>query len=32
VKLRPEHDVDAKALKKLIEIAYTDMKGRLKEE
>jgi hypothetical protein len=28
VKLRPEGDVDATALTKLIEIAYTDMKGR----
>ena len=32
VKLRPGHDVDAKALMKLIETAYTDMKGRLKAE
>ena len=32
VKLRPESDVDAKALMKLIETAYTDMKGRLKAE
>ena len=32
VKLRPESDVDATALTKLIEIAYTDMKGRLKAE
>ncbi len=32
VKLRPEHDVDAKALTKLIETAYTDMKERLKAE
>jgi hypothetical protein len=32
VKLRPEHDVDAKALMKLIETAYADMKGRLKAE
>ncbi len=32
VKLRPERDVDAGALKKLIETAYTDMKGRLKAE
>ncbi len=30
VKLRPEIDVDATALMKLIETAYTDMKGRLK--
>jgi hypothetical protein len=30
VKLRPEHDVDAVALTKLIEIADTDIKGRLK--
>jgi hypothetical protein len=30
VKLRPERDVNATALRKLIEIAYTDMKGRLK--
>ena len=29
VKLRPEHDVDAVALTKLIETAYTDMQGRL---
>jgi hypothetical protein len=28
VKLRPEHDVDARALIKLIETAYADMKGR----
>jgi hypothetical protein len=28
VKLRPERDVDATALMKLIETAYTDMKGR----
>ena len=32
VKLRPQRDVDARALMKLIEIAYTDMKGRLKAE
>ncbi len=32
VKLRPERDVDATALRKLIETAYTDMKGRLKAE
>ena len=31
VKLRPESDVDATVLMKLIETAYTDMKGRLKE-
>jgi hypothetical protein len=30
VKLRPERDVDALALMKLIETAYTDIKGRLK--
>ena len=30
VKLRPESDVDAAVLRKLIETAYTDMKGRLK--
>ena len=30
VKLRPERDVDAAALTKLIETAYTDMKRRLK--
>jgi hypothetical protein len=29
VKLRPERDVDAVALMKLIETAYTDIKGRL---
>jgi hypothetical protein len=29
VKLRPERDVNATALKKLIETAYFDMKGRL---
>ena len=29
VKLRPERDVDAAALRKLIETAYTDMQGRL---
>jgi hypothetical protein len=29
VKLRPERDVDATALRKLIETAYWDMKGRL---
>ena len=32
VKLRPEREVDATALMKLIETAYTDMKGRLKAE
>jgi hypothetical protein len=32
VKLRPESDVDATALTRLIETAYTDMKGRLKVE
>jgi hypothetical protein len=32
VKLRPERDVDATALMKLIETAYTDMKGRLEAE
>ena len=32
VKLRPQCDVDARALMKLIETAYTDMKGRLKAE
>ncbi len=32
VKLRPEHDVDATALTKLIETAYTDIKERLKAE
>ena len=30
VKLRPDCDVNATALMKLIETAYTDMKGRLK--
>lgn len=30
VKLRPEHEVDARALKHLIEAAYVDMKSRLK--
>src|SRR5688572_17022455 len=30
VKLRPDRDVDATALRRLIETAYTDMKGRLK--
>jgi hypothetical protein len=28
VKLMPQHDVDARALTKLIETAYADMKGR----
>ena len=32
VKLRPERDVDANALMKLIETAYTDIKGRTKLE
>jgi hypothetical protein len=32
VKLRPEADVDATALIRLIETAYVDMKGRLKEK
>jgi hypothetical protein len=32
VKLRPEYDVNATALRKLIEVAYTDMTERLKEE
>ncbi len=32
VKLRSERDDDATALMKLIETAYTDMKGRLKAE
>jgi hypothetical protein len=32
VKLRPERDVDATALMRLIETAYTDMKRRLKVE
>ncbi len=32
VKLRPDCDVDATALKQLIETAYTDMKERLKAE
>ncbi len=32
VKLRPERDVDATALTKLVETAYTDMKGRLEAE
>ena len=32
VKLRPDRDVDTAALMKLIETAYTDMKGRLNAE
>jgi hypothetical protein len=32
VKLRPGQDVDAAALLRLIETAYTDMRGRLKAE
>lgn len=32
VKLRPEHDVDATALKKLIATAYRDMRERLQAE
>jgi hypothetical protein len=32
VKLRPDSDVDATALRKLIETAYADMKGRLEAE
>ena len=32
VKVRPERDVGAAALLKLIETAYTDMNGRLKAE
>src|SRR5262245_38721912 len=32
VKLRPESDVDAPALMKLIETAYTDMKSRLQSK
>lgn len=32
VKLRPERDVDAKALLRVIETAYSDMKRRLKAE
>ena len=32
VKIRPERDVDAPALMKLIETAYLDMKERLKAE
>jgi hypothetical protein len=29
VKLSPDREVDAKALMKLVDTAYTDMKGRL---
>ena len=32
VKLRPESKVDARALMKLVETAYADMKGRLEAE
>ncbi len=32
VKLRPELDIDATALMRLIKTAYIDMKGRLKAE
>ena len=32
VKLRPESDVDAAALIKLIDAAYTDMKGRIEAD
>lgn len=32
VKLKPEHEVDTAALRDLIEIAYTDMKRRVKAE
>ena len=32
VKLTPERDLNATALRKLIETAYTDMKGRLQAE
>ena len=32
VKLSPERDVDATALRKLIETAYRDLKGRVKAE
>jgi hypothetical protein len=32
VKLRPDLDVDATALRRLIEAAYTDMKARVKAE
>ena len=31
VKLRPDGDIDAKALMGLVDTAYTDMKGRLEE-
>ncbi len=32
VKLRPERNINVRVLMKLIETAYTDMKGRLKAE
>jgi hypothetical protein len=32
VKLRPEEDVDATALRQLIETAFADMKRRLRAE
>ena len=32
VKLRPDSDVDAKALKALVDTAYTDLKGRLETD
>jgi hypothetical protein len=32
VKLRPESDIDATALLKLVDIAYLDMKARLKAD
>jgi hypothetical protein len=32
VKIRPERDVHAESLRKLIEAAYNDMKGRLQAE
>ena len=32
VKLRPDRDIDAKALKTLIDTAYTDLKGRLEAD
>lgn len=32
VKLRPEHDINATALRKLIETAYADMKERYSNE
>ena len=32
VKLRPEDDIDYQALTRLIDAAYTDMKGRLETE